>query len=75
MSAASLPVGDTERMLRVWEVNTATGRPLAAWQDEPRIRPLPDAQFAHIALVPPRDVLYAGIDARFSRMVEEGHAG
>jgi len=72
ISAARLPVGDTQRLLRVWEVTMATGRTLSAWQDEPRIQPLPDVNFAHIALVPPRDVLYAGIDARFSHMVEEG---
>ncbi|HEY9079457.1 tRNA (adenosine(37)-N6)-dimethylallyltransferase MiaA [Magnetovibrio sp.] len=72
VSAARLPVGDTQRLLRVWEVTTATGRPLSEWQDLPRIAPLPDVNFAHIAVVPPRDVLYGGIDARFSRMVEEG---
>jgi len=72
VSAARLPVGDTQRLLRVWEVTTATQRPLSAWQDEPRIAPLPDVNFAHIALAPPRDALYAAINARFSRMMEEG---
>jgi len=72
VSAARLPVGDTQRLLRAWEVTTATGRALSSWQEEPRVAPLPDVNFAHIAVVPPRDVLYAGIDARFSRMVEEG---
>jgi tRNA dimethylallyltransferase len=71
-SAERLPAGDTQRLIRTWEVSTATGKPLSAWQNEPRIPLLPGARFAHIALVPPRDVLYAGIDARFSRMVEAG---
>ncbi|MFC1673113.1 tRNA (adenosine(37)-N6)-dimethylallyltransferase MiaA [Pseudomonadota bacterium] len=67
-----LPVGDTQRLLRAWEVTTHTGRAFSDWRDEPRIKPLPGVRFATIALVPPRDKLYAGIDARFSRMVEEG---
>jgi len=72
VSAARLPAGDTQRLVRAWEVVTATGRALSEWQDEPRIPLLPDVRFAQIALMPPRDQLYAGIDARFSRMVEAG---
>lgn len=71
-SAERLPAGDTQRLIRAWEVSTATGRPFSQWQNEPRIQPLPDVDYAHIALVPPRDKLYTGIDARFSRMVESG---
>jgi len=71
-SAERLPAGDTQRLLRAWEVSTATGKPFSEWQNEPRIPLLPGVRYAHIAVVPPRDVLYAGIDARFSRMVEEG---
>lgn len=70
--AERLPVGDTQRLIRAWEVTTATGRPLSEWQKEPRIPPLPDVNFAHIALMPSRDVLYAGIDARFAWMMEHG---
>lgn len=71
-TAARLPVGDTQRLLRAWEVSTHTGRPFSAWQNEPRIKPLADTRFATIALDPPRDVLYAGIERRFSQMVELG---
>jgi len=71
-SAERLPAGDTQRLLRAWEVSTATGRPFSDWQNEPRIPLLPGVRYTHIAVVPPRDVLYAGIDARFSRMVDEG---
>lgn len=71
-TAARLPVGDTQRLLRAWEVSTHTGRPFSAWQNEPRIRPLPGAVFATIALNPPREKLYAAIDRRFSQMVELG---
>ena len=72
VSAGRLPPGDTQRLIRAWEVTTATGRPLSDWQDEPRIQPLSNVRFATIAVVPPREKLYAGIDARFSRMVEKG---
>jgi len=71
-SAARLPIGDTQRLIRAWEVTTATGRCLSAWQKEPRQAPLGDVRFAHIALIPPREVLYAGIDARFARMMAAG---
>ena len=72
VSAERLPAGDTQRLIRAWEVTTATGRPLSDWQNEPRIQPLPGARFATIALTPPRDVLYAGIDKRFAWMVDHG---
>jgi len=72
VSGARLPVGDTQRLLRAWEVSIFTGRAFSSWQDEPRILPLPDVRFATIAITPPRDELYAAIDARFLRMVDEG---
>ena len=71
-TAARLPVGDTQRLLRAWEVTTHTGRAFSAGQSEPRIKPLPSARFATIALEPPRAELYAAIERRFSHMVEEG---
>ena len=71
-AGARLPVGDTQRLLRAWEVTTHSGRPFSAWRSEPRVKPLPGVRFATIALAPPRERLYAAIDARFSRMVEDG---
>ncbi len=71
-TAERLPVGDTQRLLRAWEVTTHTGRPFSAWRNEPRIMPLPQARFITIALEPPRDQLYSAIDRRFSQMVELG---
>ncbi|MCK5574405.1 MAG: tRNA (adenosine(37)-N6)-dimethylallyltransferase MiaA [Sphingomonadales bacterium] len=71
-TAERLPVGDTQRLLRAWEVTTHTGRPFSTWQDEPRNPPLPEAIFTTIAIEPPRDQLYASIDRRFSQMVELG---
>ena len=69
-AAARLPAGDTQRLVRAWEVVTATGRPLADWQrlDAPVAAPALTA----IVLLPPRDVLYAACDARVLAMVERG---
>lgn len=71
-TGAVLPTGDTQRLLRAWEVTTHTKRPFSDWQKEPRQAPLPEARFITIALQPPRDQLYAAINERFSRMVDEG---
>ena len=70
--AARLPAGDTQRLIRAWEVATATGRRLSDWQSAPRIQILENVRFAQIALVPEREKLYAGIDARFAWMVDHG---
>ncbi|MFC7703737.1 tRNA (adenosine(37)-N6)-dimethylallyltransferase MiaA [Plastorhodobacter daqingensis] len=60
------------RVQRAWEVLQATGRGLAAWQDEtgPPVLPLSEAQA--LVLKPDRDWLGARIDQRFERMVQDG---
>jgi tRNA dimethylallyltransferase len=68
-AAARLPAGDTQRLIRAYEVATATGRTLAAWRE--RQRP-PGFAAAAILLLPPREVLYALCDARFNAMMEAG---
>jgi tRNA dimethylallyltransferase len=72
VSGERLPIGDSQRLLRAWEVSIFTGRAFSNWSDEPRIRPLPEVRFATLAITPPRDQLYAAIDARLLRMVEDG---
>ncbi len=59
-------------MTRAAEVFEATGRSLVDWQREPADGPPPGIIFRVILLMPPRDVLYAAIDARFDRMVADG---
>jgi len=71
-AAARLPAGDTQRLIRAYEVAVGTGRTLEAWQTEEAAKPAVPGWFASIVLVPPRDALYAAIDARFLRMVERG---
>jgi tRNA dimethylallyltransferase len=68
--AERLNPGDSQRVLRAWEVVEATGRPLSDWQDEPAMPP--DLPFRVIALLPPRDELYRVCDQRFLDMLAAG---
>ncbi len=65
--AARLEPGDSQRLLRAWEVLAATGRSLADWQAAPGA-PAP-YRFARLCLLPPRPALYATCDARLEAMV------
>jgi tRNA dimethylallyltransferase len=69
-AAARLNPGDTQRLIRAYEVVAATGRSLLDWQGE-QARSL-RAGVAAIVLMPPREVLYAAIDARFASMAHAG---
>ncbi len=71
-SASRLSASDTQRTLRAYEVLEATGRPLSQWQRETGKPVLSGLRLARFVLAPPRDALYARIDARFDRMVEDG---
>ena len=69
-SADRLAATDRSRLLRAWEVITATGQPLSSWQAATQ------GGFAEpalaIILTPPRDLLYRTIDARFDAMLKAG---
>ena len=71
-AADKLPAGDSQRLIRAFEVARATGRPLADWQDETAPATALRARFATIALIPPRRRLYAACDARFDLMIAAG---
>ncbi|WP_444451776.1 tRNA (adenosine(37)-N6)-dimethylallyltransferase MiaA [Rhodobacter capsulatus] len=60
------------RVQRAWEVLQATGRGLAAWQDDtpPPLLPLADA--SALLLSPDRDTLAERIDRRFAAMLDHG---
>lgn len=60
------------RVQRAWEVQRATGRGLAAWQDETGAPLLRLARTQAIVLRPDRDWLAERIDRRFDRMLDEG---
>ena len=69
--AARLADGDSQRLIRAWEVLEATGRSLASWQAESPA-PADRLEAFSIALMPARPVLYAACDSRFLAMVGRG---
>jgi tRNA dimethylallyltransferase len=71
-AAARLTSGDRQRLMRAWAVVTATGKTLAQWQaGQPGTSPVPGRRLT-LALTPPRDLLYARIEARLDAMITAG---
>jgi tRNA dimethylallyltransferase len=68
--AKRLHAGDTQRLIRAYAVARATGVALSEWQRRQKAGARPDA--ASIVLLPPREQLYATIDARLKSMFEQG---
>ncbi len=68
-AAARIESGDRQRLLRAFEVATATGVPLNAWQSS-TTPTLAEGSWRAVALEPPRAALYARCDARLAAMVE-----
>ena len=69
-SAARLAPGDTQRLLRAYEVLEATGRPLSVHQ---AVAPTqPGIKAITLVLSPPRNALAGAIDRRCAAMLEAG---
>ena len=60
------------RVQRAWEVQAATGRGLAAWQDDTGEPALPLSQTQALVIRPDVDWLNARIDRRFDTMMAQG---
>lgn len=71
-TACRIDQNNPARIQRAWEVLRATGRGLAAWQDETPAPLLPPAASEALVLVPEVDWLNARIDRRFATMMTEG---
>lgn len=71
-AAARLPAGDTQRLVRAFEVAMHTGRSLSSWLRDPPIGGRPEMRFSSIILMPRRDGLYDSIGQRFECMIEAG---
>jgi tRNA dimethylallyltransferase len=69
-AAATLRPSDRQRLVRAWEVKTATGKSLREWQRAPGADDAPS--LLTFVILPPRDLLYAACDRRFEEMVERG---
>lgn len=68
---ARLDPADRQRHLRAWEVFHACGVSLSELQTRPGA-PIVDRIDARAVIEPPRETLYAEIDARFDRMIDAG---
>ncbi|MFO0996463.1 MAG: tRNA (adenosine(37)-N6)-dimethylallyltransferase MiaA [Alphaproteobacteria bacterium] len=70
VAAGRIAPGDTQRVLRAWEVVEATGRPLSDWQRQGGEHSTLDV--FKVLLAPPRAALHAACDERFRRMIAKG---
>ena len=71
VSACRIKSGDTNRLLRAWEVFTTTTKPLSYWYEQSRETGSQD-KFFKVCLMPEREVLYSKCDKRFLDFVELG---
>ncbi len=70
--AARLAPGDSQRLVRAWEVLAATGRSIADWQALPPTPPPPALRFVGLVIMPPRRPLYGACNRRLAGMVGDG---
>jgi tRNA dimethylallyltransferase len=63
---------DTQRLVRALEVIDATGISIAEWQGTNAPPILDPSRTLRIVVAPEREPLYAAIDARFDRMMQQG---
>jgi tRNA dimethylallyltransferase len=73
--ATQLHPGDSQRMLRAWEVLEASGRSLAFWQRNAGKSVLDGLTLARIVIEVPRETLRERIAARFNAMIAAGAMG
>ena len=71
-SSARIDLANPARVQRAWEVLQATGRGIAAWQDETPAPLLPGAACTRLLLDAPKDWLSPRIERRFDQMLDQG---
>ena len=65
-----IPIGDSQRLTRAWEVIKATGQSLAVWNMEPD--QATGLNLYHVLLIPDREILYRICDQRFLGFIDRG---
>lgn len=71
VAAARILGNDPQRLERIVNVALGTGQPLSVWQAD--THPIIPSRFArYFVLTPPRDMLYARINARYDDMLRAG---
>ena len=68
----NIPLANTQRMIRAYEVYVGTGKPMSEWQAMPKEPPFPQAEFELEVITLPREELYARCNKRFDLMIEAG---
>ena len=71
-AAARIEVKDAIRISRALEVYEATGKSLSDWHKNPQPPILTAGAWRGFTLAPPREIVYAKIEARFKAMAENG---
>lgn len=71
-AAAALRPSDRQRLVRAWEVMTATGKSLLEWRRAAAPAAADAPALLTFLFLPPRDELYAAGDRRFVAMIESG---
>lgn len=62
---------DPQRLIRAAEIFEATGKSIVYWQSLP-LKKAVEASYLNILVLPPREVLYARCNERFSKMLSDG---
>ena len=68
----TLKVGDTQRVIRAYEVVKQCGKSILHYQAQKSTLPLPEFDFDIIALMPERNFLYETCNSRFLALLNEG---
>lgn len=71
-TAAGLNVADGQRIVRALEIFEHTGRGLKSWQSGEADAAPDGLRFFTAVMLPPRELLYQAIDARFVEMIDSG---
>lgn len=71
-TARRIDLANRARVQRAWEVQRATGRSLAAWQDSTPPPLLPDGTFQGVVLDSPKQWLTPRIETRYDAMLRGG---
>lgn len=70
--AAKLAIGDSQRMVRAYEIFLQTGKSITFFQQETPVSPLINYDIKIILISPERKILYKACDERFIKLVEKG---
>jgi len=72
VSANTLKISDSQRVIRAYEIFEATGKTISFFQENGNVKPLQDTAVEVIFLLPERQFLYSMCNARFNEMLENG---